>query len=250
MGAVHGVMLKYVALCAASVSGARALGPADPDDGWTCHRVCSLLLWYSALTHLLISLFFMTCRGQWVIGKSAVTGQVPLWSLVVWAAFHLPTWLYTLVHTELGDKGGGVPVASEVAPGWWLGGRYGYRLGRRWACTVDLTTEFPEGCIAHTAEYLLLACWDGQPPPPRDIERAAVLCAAQRADGDIMVHCAHGRGRSTCVMVACLVRAGLHATWRDAFEAIKPRRPGIKLNGQMRRALDAWEAAYQPKKTA
>ena len=55
-----------------------------------------------------------------------------------------------------------------------------------------------------------------------------------------MVHCAHGRGRSTCVMVACLVRAGVHATWRDAFEAVRTERKGVKLNGKMRRALDEW----------
>ena len=56
----------------------------------------------------------------------------------------------------------------------------------------------------------------------------------------IMVHCAHGKGRSTCVMVACLVRAGVYATWQDAFEACAKRRKGVKLNGKMRRALDEW----------
>jgi hypothetical protein len=42
-------------------------------------------------------------------------------------------------------------------------------------------------------------------------------------------------------MVACLVRAGLFPTWRDAFEACAKRRKVIKLNQKMRNALDAWE---------
>ena len=60
-----------------------------------------------------------------------------------------------------------------------------------------------------------------------------------------MVHCAHGRGRSTCVMVACLVRAGLFTSWPEAFEACRKQRKGVKLNSKMRRALDEWTRRYQ-----
>ena len=162
---------------------------------------------------------------------------------MLWFAFHLPTWLYTWVHTEH-SKHRGLPVASEVAPGWWIGGRYSDELRKKWAVVIDLTVEFPENCRQTTDEYLLVPCWDGVPPAPLDIERAARLAAAHAARGDVLVHCAHGRGRSTCVMVACLVRAGVFATWRDAFESASKRRKGIKLNGKMRRALDEWEQSF------
>ena len=108
----------------------------------------------------------------------------------------------------------------------------------------------------------------------------AKLCASRHLEGDVLVHCAHGKGRSTCVLCACLVRAGLFATWRDAFDAVRPidsrclgprmsrghrahrartfrigayehpgtqvrpRRKGVKLNAMMRDALDAWEAGH------
>ena len=139
-----------------------------------------------------------------------------------------------------------VPVASEVVPGWWIGGRYASRLlgNRRWAATIDLTVEFPESCRDTTDNYLLVACWDGTPPSPRRIEVAARTAAEASARGDAMVHCAHGRGRSTCVMVACLVKAGLFQNWQDAFEACSKRRKGIKLNKKMRDALDAWQKAF------
>ncbi len=252
MGAVHGVHLKYAAMSAASALGAyRLTGPNEaehlqglmsgalpPREHAYGVALVVLLLW-AAFVHALITSLFLLRRGQWVIGKRE-DGVVPLWSLALWSAFHFPTWLYTWVHTELSP----LPVASEVYPGWYIGGRYGARLGKKWAATIDLTVEFTEGCLASSREYMCIPTWDGQPPPPEQIERAARFGAAAAARGDVMVHCAHGRGRSTCVMVACLVRAGVYTTWREAFDGISPRRPGIKINGKMRRALDEWEAAY------
>merc|ERR1711957_740274 len=62
--------------------------------------------------------------------------------------------------------------------------------------------------------------------------------------GDGLVHCAHGRGRSTTVMCACLVKFGLYPNWEAALEAIKKRRRVAKLNRAMRAALTAWQAKY------
>lgn len=249
MGAVHGVHLKYMAMSGAAAYGAyrcadentsRELSGLAASPAWPSREAATvLLLVWCAVVHGLITSLFLLRRGQWLIGKSA-GGVVPFWSLVLWSAFHLPTWLYTWVHTALSS----VPVASEVSPGWFIGGRYGARLGKKWAATIDLTVEFTEGCRGSTREYLLVPCWDGQPPSPADIERAARFGAAAHPRGDVMVHCAHGRGRSTCVMVACLVRAGLYSTWRQAFDGVAPKRPGVKLNGKMRRALDEWAEAY------
>ena len=241
MGAVHGVHLKYAAMSLAS--GASALYYQEPwEDHPHTHTCVIAFLWYAAAVHALITSLFISRQGEWIIGKRATDGTLPVWSLLVWFAFHAPTWLYTWVHTKLSA----VPVASEVLPGWWIGGRYAHHLpgARRWACTIDLTVEFPEGCFRESAEYLLLPVWDGTPPVPAEIERAARLAAECRPRGHVMVHCAHGRGRSTCVMVACLVRAGAFDSWRDAFEAVRKERKGVKLNKKMRDALDQWAAKY------
>ena len=139
---------------------------------------------------------------------------------MAFSAFHVPTWLYTWVHTVVA-KFNGVPVASEVVRGWWIGGRYASELNRKWACTIDLTNEFPESCRNKTFAYMLIPCWDGTPPAPRDIERAARFAADHVERGDVMVHCAHGRGRSTCVMVrtslahthsASMLQVGRHSS--------------------------------------
>ena len=129
-------------------------------------------------------------------------------------------------------------------PGWWIGGKFGDRLKKKWAVTIDLTCEFPEACREVTGEYLLLPCWDGVPPTPAQIEQAAQLAAEGYQRGDVMVHCAHGRGRSTTVLAACLVRDGRASTWEEAFKLIHARRPVVKLNKKMRTALTEWQKKY------
>ena len=56
-----------------------------------------------------------------------------------------------------------VPAATEVLPGWWLGGRYASELGlERRGAVVDLTVEFDEGCIDTvnaTATVVPLTTW-------------------------------------------------------------------------------------------
>lgn len=162
--------------------------------------------------------------------------------------------------------------------------RYADKLGlKQWGGIVDLTVEFEESCFSQCAPngYLNLSCWDGVPPPPADIQVAALHCAkiakawassntsSAAASGSggggttavgtaagaaltptspsthpILVHCAHGRGRSTTVLVAALVASGCFATWEGAFAHCKSKRPCVKLNAKMRAALTTWANEY------
>ena len=65
-----------------------------------------------------------------------------------------------------------VPVASEVQPGWWVGGCYSNQLNMKWAGVIDLTVEFPERCRNDTLRYLCLPTWDGVPASPEQLEKA------------------------------------------------------------------------------
>ena len=145
-----------------------------------------------------------------------------------------------------------VPVASKVQRGWWVGGCHADELGpKEWGGIIDLTVEFPESCRKHTKHYLSAPTWDGVPLSPADLDSAANFGVEASKDGDVIVHCAHGRGRSTTVMCACLVRAGPYSNWEDAFsKGIKPNRPVCKLNKRMRQNLAAWQAEYVDGKKA
>ena len=98
-----------------------------------------------------------------MIGKCPHSGAIPYWSYCIWAAFHAYNWAYTAlshaIKSRHGGGGGGAAVATEVAPNWWIGGRYAASLKMKWALTVDLTCEFPEGCRATSAECVLLPCY-------------------------------------------------------------------------------------------
>lgn len=195
----------------------------------------------------MITLGFLSNRGASWLGKDAKDGTLPLWSLVLWFGFIGPTWLYTKAHTMIGKWYHSVQEADEVLDGWWLGGRYADKvkgLPRRFSGIVDLTCELPERLRNETDEYKLVAVWDGSPPLLEAVEEAAEFCVASRRNGHVLVHCAHGRGRSTTIMCAALVKAGKFDNWRDAFAACKVRRPAVKLNAKMRAALEAWQAQY------
>lgn len=264
MGAVHGVSLKYVFVAVVSGAAARymvlqelareeqGLDVPIAEDMGAAEVVVFLACCYTCLINSLFALLFNLGFGMHVLGKDPKTGAVPLWSYVLFLAFHAPTWLYTKAQ-KLKDSYARVPVASEVESGWWVGGRYASELGKHWAGTLDMTCEFPEGCAATTDKYLLLPCWDGNPPQPDALESAALFGVQARSHGDVLVHCAHGRGRSTTVMCACLVKADLYPTWEDAFEAIRRGRKVVKLNRAMQAALTEWQDKYvatTPKRAA
>mmetsp|Transcript_112367 Transcript_112367/g.324595 ORF Transcript_112367/g.324595 Transcript_112367/m.324595 type:complete len:267 (+) Transcript_112367:103-903(+) len=246
MGTVQGVYMKYVLLSASSYSALYCLQPPD-EELEAIGLFYASLLWmlvYTAILNGIIAVLFWCERGMSILGKDPSTGQVPAWSYTLFAGFHFPTWLYTCVQ-RLRDRRVGVAVADEVAPGWWLGGRYGHELGRSWAGIIDLTCEFPETCQrASNDSYLLVRCWDGVPPTAVQLEQAAEFATKRRKHGNVIVHCAHGRGRSTTTMCACLVKWGLYKDWEEAFHAVKKSRPVVKLNSKMRRALTQWQDKF------
>ena len=273
MGAVHGVYLKYVGLSALSYAGFLYFsGEARPDEVVSettrtlaatigipamplSRMIPSLCLGYSVALNGLISILFKLEWGMGMMGKNKKTGQIPMWSYFVYFPFYLPTMLYTYIHTIQGstkvETEGGliksvkVPVASEVQSGWWVGGCYADELDKDWGGIVDLTVEFPERCRNRSQSYLSCPAWDGVPATPAQLEECAIFAVEARKKGDVIVHCAHGRGRSTTVMCACLVKAGLFKTWQEAFEkGIKPGRSVCKLNDLMKNALTCWQTKY------
>ena len=106
--------------------------------------------------------------------------------------------------------------------------------------------------------YLCQPTWDGVPCSPEQLEKAATFCIEAREEWNrlkdagavegephILIHCAHGRGRSTTVMCASLVKMGLFANYEEALEkGIKPGRPCCKLNKMMRKNLTEWQNIY------
>jgi hypothetical protein len=227
----------------------------DNVSTYVFQTIPACILAYSTILNGVIAILFKCEIGMKWIGKDRTTGQIPLWSQIIYFPFHIPTRLYTYLHS-LQDKKKNIPVASEVQPGWYVGGCYGHELihnstnhhpSKPWAGVIDLTVEFPETTIGQTHSYLSLPTWDGIPATPEQLEEGAnfALAAYQSKKGNILIHCAHGRGRSTTMMCAALVKAGLFPTWEEAFEkGIKPGRSVCKLNRRMKQNLTEWQRIY------
>uniref|UniRef100_A0A7S1B8Z5 Tyrosine specific protein phosphatases domain-containing protein n=1 Tax=Corethron hystrix TaxID=216773 RepID=A0A7S1B8Z5_9STRA len=237
MGAVHGCYLKYVGLSLTSWAVASLVygSPTDitrrdltnstgfgvgvgNNEPPLWRFLCGTALYYSASINGFIAVLFKARRFAWLLGKDSKRGTIPFWSYCIFAPFHVPTVLYTFVHCRQMKKKG-IPFASEVCSGWYIGGRYSNLLRKHWSCVIDLTVEFPELCWSQTETYYHVPLWDGNPPSIEWIEAAARVATANKEKGKVLVHCAHGVGRSTTVMCACLVKAGEFKTWEEAFEA-------------------------------
>lgn len=152
MGAVHGVVLKYVGLTA--VSG---LGLAVSQETSSMRLPLTVVM----LTNMVIVVLFTLDRGTFLLGKNPKTGRAPLPFYVAWCGFVVPTWLYTKIHTVYGKTFHDIPEATEVLPGWWLGGRYAdLAKGRpkRWSGVLDLTCELPERCFEDADECVSGVC--------------------------------------------------------------------------------------------
>ncbi|KAK1740682.1 dual specificity phosphatase [Skeletonema marinoi] len=226
-------------------------------------------LGYSTLLNGTIAILFKMKKGMGVLGKNLEEGSIPLWSYLLFSPFHIPTYAYTYVHTLVGKmkvqdgsskkkKKSPVPVASMVQPGLWVGGCFAHRLNKQWAGIIDLTVEFPERCRDSTLKYLCVPTWDGVPCSPEQLEHAANFAVeakenwmklkeqgAVEGEPNILIHCAHGRGRSTTVMCAAMVKMGMYANFEEALEkGIKPGRPVCKLNAMMRKNLTEWQNIY------
>ena len=265
-----------------SVGDARILATSGAAGGGGSGRgeLLSLLrlgtasyLGYSTLLNGTIAILFKMKKGMGMLGKDLEQGSIPLWSYLFFSPFHIPTYAYTYVHTLMGKmkdssssqkKKVPVPVASEVQPGLWVGGCFAHRLNKQWAGIIDLTVEFPERCRDTTLKYLCIPTWDGVPCSPAQLEMAANFAVeakenwtklkeegAVEGEPQILIHCAHGRGRSTTVMCAAMVKMGMYANFEEALEkGIKPGRPVCKLNAMMRKNLTEWQSIYVEGKKA
>ena len=128
------------------------------------------------------------------------------------------------------------------------------------SAVLDVTAELPR--VAASESYENLRVWDTHGPAPTQIEAAVRWIAERRRQGKkVLVHCAHGHGRSVTVLAAallaereveepkaesCSAAAAAAAAHEDSsvvdsvIAHIQKFRPRAKLNSRQREALEGW----------
>lgn len=136
--------------------------------------------------------------------------------------------------TAVATQGIFPPDRVEVVPGLWVGGWP--RRGAPAHAQLDVTAELPRR--GHSLRYHCVPMLDGAAAHPERLEQAVVQVLHWRAEGlPVLVHCAHGRGRSVAVICGVLLAEGHADQWEHAYEIVRRVRPSAHLSGGQQRML-------------
>ncbi|KAF4677076.1 hypothetical protein FOL47_003527 [Perkinsus chesapeaki] len=162
-------------------------------------------------------------------GKSRTTGALnPLRTVLLWP-FFLFQWCYvaTAFLVQLSLSGGWNPGDSyaEVAPGLFVGDIMASAFDRQWDAVLDVTNELPR--LSSSRDYHCIPTWDGTAPTVAQLDEACnyiqPLLKKDKSNNHnerVLIHCAHGKGRSVTVMTAVLVGLGIEPDWRSAYNTV------------------------------
>ena len=112
------------------------------------------------------------------------------------------------------------------------------------SAVLDMTGEFPRSRYTAGLAYHCQPQLDLFPLTEMQIETAVNNLSLLAQSGQVYVHCKLGYTRSTTVVVAWLIRAGLADNVEQALAAVRQARPQIVLREQTIAALTRWAARY------
>ena len=203
--------------------------------------VAGVIAYVAARTHAYIVLWpAAVLVAAWIVYLASAPGAFmkrpdgtfPWYAWLIWWPIFIQQWIgHELVRAFTKE-----PVASEVAPGVWVGRRpRANELPRDIKLVIDLCAEMPAASgVNDRRAYLTIPTLDARAPTPAQI--AAAVDQVVATEGPALIHCAFGHGRSATVAAAVLVRRG-QATLDDVEAKMKAIRPRIGLNSSQRTAL-------------
>ena len=219
--------MKYV--LAFGISALYCLAAAVWLGGWAW-----LLLW-PALSFALTAVGYAGL-GPGVFGKGPGGRHHPALRIL-----HLPFQLVLQLVWRIANWPERHAWCHEIAPGLWLGRR---PLARHLAhlpadalTVVDLTCEFRRAPGLGCADFVCLPTLDATAPDP-DGFRRLIERLDPSPQAPVYVHCAAGRGRSSMVVGALLLRMGLVDDLDEALAHIRRIRPQVGWNRRQRAFLE------------
>ncbi|BDA40761.1 Uncharacterized protein YnbD [Coccomyxa sp. Obi] len=184
--------------------------------------------------------------STFLLGKQP-SGKISWWGWALFWPYHvaLRTKLWVQRQTRV------EPVWDHITDGWYLGGwpASAKMLPEGEPAILDCTCELPR--IQRHLPYDNLPIWDTHGPSVKQIDEGVKWALGQKESGrPVLVHCAHGHGRSLVVMCAILVVSGRAGDFLEAYKMVKAARPKVRLNSRQHKALVQWQEHMKDRKKA
>jgi hypothetical protein len=198
------VLLRKVALAVALLSF------------FQCLSIKSLVGFWTAAVFSIVALGFFSRTLQSAPGKDPKTGSISLWRLLIFLPYYtvvLFIMIFGIVNSWLRGLDSYTRLTGDVYVGDYFSS---WSKGVSWGSIVDITNELPR--LGRSSQYLNIPSWDGTPPSPTEIQRGVEFMS--KCKKPVLVHCAHGKGRSVTVVVAFLRFSGTCKTIQDAIEKV------------------------------
>ena len=204
----------------------------------------ALVLWHASACGTAVALAASERFGPsttWLLGKRPDGALAPLAAAAFWP-YHVGLRGKLAVQRRVSTE----PAWNAVTPDYFLGGWPSERalVPEAGVAVVDVTCELPLAASTAPSAYLALPVWDTHAPALAQIDAGVAFVRAQVAAGrKVLVHCAHGHGRSAVLLGAVLIADGEAADADVAVALMRRARPRVRLNRRQRTALEKWAAA-------
>jgi len=199
----------------------------------------SLILWQIAGTGIVISLAASDAfarHSTWLLGKSKDGKINPLSKALFWP-YHVGLAGKLAIQRHVSSE----PAWNQITSTYFLGAWPSEEalVPAVHPAVLDVTCELP--LQVRPPAYKVIPVWDTHSPLPHQIDDAVVWAQEQERQGrQILIHCAHGHGRSATVLCAILIADGKAQSIAEAEKMIKKERPRVRLNVRQRAAVTEW----------
>jgi hypothetical protein len=199
----------------------------------------SIILWHIAGSGIVVSLAASDAfarRSTWLLGKRK-DGKISPVSMAVFWPYHVGLRAKLAIQRRVSSE----PAWDQITDTYYLGAWPSEEalVPAVHPAVLDVTCELP--LQVRPPAYKMVPVWDTHSPLPNQIDDAVAWAQEQERQGrQVLIHCAHGHGRSATVLCAILIADGQAQSIAEAEGMLKKQRPRVRLNVRQRAAVTEW----------